>query len=93
MTNLRNKIFEKSAFPRYWKLYKTIGLYKGKGERDDPSSYRPISLLSPLSKVVEKAILIQFYQHMDENGLFNERSYTHKAGHSTLNALLDLSES
>ena len=63
-----------------------------KGERDDQTSYRPISLLSPLSKVAEKVILCQLYKHMADNGLFNMRSYAYKQGHSTLNALLDLSE-
>ena len=89
MTHLINKVFEKAIFPMHWKMYKSVGLYKGKGEREEPSSYRPISLLSPLLKVVEKAILIQIYSHMENNGLFNERSYAYKPGHSTINALLD----
>ena len=92
MTYLVNKIFETNDFPRIWKLYKSIGLYKGKEDRENSSSYRPISLLSPLSKIVEKAILIQFYTHMAENGLFNDRSYAYKDNHSTINALLDMSE-
>ena len=92
LTHLINRIIVTAEFPRHWKLYKTIGLYKGKGERDEQSSYRLISLLSPLSKVAEKVILCQLYKHMSNNRLFNTRSYAYKQGHSTLNALLDLSE-
>ena len=29
---------------------------------------------------------------MENNGLFNERSYAYKPNHSTINALLDMSE-
>ena len=50
MKYLINKIFGTAHFPRLWKLYKLIGLYKGKDKRDETGSYRLISLLSPLSQ-------------------------------------------
>ena len=89
---LVNTILDKSEYPRIWKLYKTIGIYKGKDEREELSSYRPISMLSPLSKVVEKVILFQLYEHMLNNSLFNNRSYAYKESQSTINAVLDICE-
>ena len=92
LTYLVNVIIDKSEFPRIWKIYKTIGLYKGKGEKDSPTSYRPISLLSLLSKVIEKLLLKQMSNHMIENNLYNPRSYAYKEGQSTINALIDMME-
>lgn len=92
MTHLINVILDKANFPRIWKFYKSIGIYKGKDDREELSSYRPISTLSPLFKVMEKVILIQLYEYMSTNGLFNNRSYAYKQSQSTINALMDMYE-
>ena len=55
ITYIYNFIIEKNKFPMAFKEAKVIPLYKS-GERSDPSNYRPISILSVLSKPVEKHI-------------------------------------
>ena len=44
---------EQSKVPASWKLANVIPAHK-KGDRDPVSNYRPISLLSIVSKVLEK---------------------------------------
>ena len=56
ITYIYNLIIEKNYFPRAFKEAKVIPLYKS-GERSDPSNYRPNSILSVLSKPVEKHIM------------------------------------
>ena len=54
----------------------------------------PYPFLAPCPKLWKKPFLRNYTAIwlMAQNGLFNDRSYAYKDGHSTLNALLDLSE-
>ena len=92
MTYLFNKIVDSQEFPTFWKYFIAIEIYKGKGEKDDPSSYRPIALLSPLSKLIEMELLDQMDKHMTQNNLWNPNSFAYRKHHSTTNALIDIME-
>ena len=92
MTYLWNKCVEKETFPTIWKFFKVLGLYKSKGAKEDPKFYRPISILSPLSKVIEKEMLSQMVAYMDKNKLWSKNIYAYRKNHNTTNALIDLVE-
>lgn len=47
-------MFAESSIPPSWKTAAIIPLYKGKGDRSDPSNYRPISLTPIISKIFER---------------------------------------
>ena len=47
-----NHSLSTGTFPQRWKTAKITPLFK-KGDASDPSNYRPISVLSVLSKVIE----------------------------------------
>ena len=49
-------------FPSMWKLAKILPLHK-KGNVLDPKNYRPVSILSPVSKVLERGIYDQLYSY------------------------------
>ena len=53
LTILINEFFRTGVFPAKLKIAKVITLYK-KGAADNPSNYRPISLLSIFSKFLKK---------------------------------------
>ena len=55
ITSLFNISLETGIYPSTWKLAKVTPLFK-KGSRQDPSNYRPISVLPTISKILEKAI-------------------------------------
>ena len=78
MTYLFNKIIENEEFPTFWKISKSVGLYKGKGEREDPASYRLIALSNPLSKLIEMEMLSQIDQFMTINNLWNKKSFAYR---------------
>jgi len=52
------------------------------------SSYRPISNLSFLSKLVERVVTACFISHAEENKLFPDRQLSYRRGHSTETAAL-----
>lgn len=54
------------TLPDEWKCAAITPVYKGRGSRQAPSSYRPISLLSVLSKVLERLVCAPLYEHLDK---------------------------
>ena len=64
MTHLINTSIKESTVPIAWKTAKVIPLHKG-GKKEDKNNYRPISLLSALSKILEKFIHKQVYDFVE----------------------------
>ena len=76
-------------FPTSWKLTKIIPLHK-KLNRLDPKNYRPVALLSPLSKILEKIIYTQIYNYFSNNKIFHSSLHGYRQHRSTQTALLQL---
>lgn len=53
-----------ASLPDEWRQATVIPIYKNRGSRQSSSNYRPISLLSVLSKVLERLIFDQLYAHL-----------------------------
>ena len=60
LTNLFNKSLSTCEYPTCWKEANVTPIYK-KNDKDKPNNYRPISLTSTLSKVMEKLVFKQIY--------------------------------
>ena len=54
-------------FPDLMKLAEVVPLYKSKS-RENETNYRPISLLTTMSKVVEKVVYERVYQFLVKTG-------------------------
>ena len=78
-------------FPSCWKSTKIIPLHK-KGSTLKKEHYRPVAILSPLSKVLEKVVYEQLYSYFSKNKLFSESLHGYRANRSTLTALLTMYE-
>jgi hypothetical protein len=52
---LFNRSIQEMVFPDQWKIAHVIALLK-KGDKSLPSNYRPVSLLSCVSKILEKHV-------------------------------------
>ena len=76
-------------FPSKLKIAKVIPLFK-KGDIQLFGNYSPISLLSSVSKVFEKATYGQLYEYFSSHALFNDSQYGFRKYHSTEFALLEL---
>ena len=78
-------------FPDKLKIAKVIPLYK----KDDVRSfgnYRPISLLSSISKIFERVAFNQLYDYLTSNGLLYESQYGFRKLHSTELAALEFTD-
>ena len=84
----------KSRYLKSWKRAKLIPLYKGKGiSRTDTSSYRPVSILPAMSKVVDKVVHQQLSNFMEKSGQLSHNLHVYRNGYSTTSAMLQLSDS
>ena len=57
LTNIYNHTVNQATVPKLWKTGRIIPLLKPQKPADKGKSYRPISLLSPAAKILEKIIL------------------------------------
>ena len=91
MANLINLSFSTGLFPKILKQAKIIPIFK-KGDQQDCNNYRPISLLSNISKIIAKLAHWQLYEFLE----FNNYLYTSRFGfrnlHSTNHALITITK-
>ena len=65
-------------FPRQWKYSKVLPLHK-KDSTLLPKNYRPVAILSPLSKILEKIIYEQLYNYFTTSKILHPN--LHDYGH------------
>lgn len=87
LTLLTNKSLA-SHFPASEKNAHVTPIYKGKGDKNEFSSYRPVSNISYLSKILEKVAETQIRLHLKKNNLEPQLQSAYRKGHSTETALL-----
>ena len=56
LAELFNKCLKKSCFPDWWKDLSVVPAFKNVGERSTAKKYRPVSILSVVSKVFQELI-------------------------------------
>jgi fructose-1,6-bisphosphatase/inositol monophosphatase family enzyme len=62
------------VFPTRLKYSEIIPLFKN-GDKTNVMNYRPISLLTSLSKVIEKAIFVRLLRHIKKNNILSNHQY------------------
>ncbi|GBO38462.1 putative RNA-directed DNA polymerase from transposon BS [Araneus ventricosus] len=67
LTEIINNIFNFSYFPNAWKTAVVVPILKPGKDPTIPENYRPISLLSTLSKITENFILYKLNEHLIGN--------------------------
>ena len=92
LATIVNHTFEYGIFQNKLKLGKINPPYK-KDSTDDPSNYRPISILSVFSKIIEKSMHKPLYNFFDTFQMPYPLQFGFREKHSTIHALLSLTES
>ena len=91
LSKIANFSFEQGVFPDDSKIAVVSPVYKAK----DPmyfDNYRPISLLSGFSKILERVMYNRLLKFIDKNNLLNEFQFGFRNNHSTFMALIILME-
>ena len=89
LSKLFNLSLSQGKFPSQWKQANVSPIHK-KDNRQHVSNYRPISLLSCISKVLEKVVFLKLYKYSSENSLLTEKNSGFKPLDSTINQLIHI---
>ena len=84
-------LFSRGSFPDQWKTARVIPIHK-RDSKSDPSKYRPISLLSVISKVMESSVHKQLQRYLLRHNLISNKQYGFRPNHSTADLLTVLSQ-
>ena len=86
-----NQSLESGIFPNSLKISHVIPILKKLNlDKNVFSNYRPISSISIISKILEKCVLFQFRQYLEENNLLIEEQSAYRGNHSCETALIKI---
>jgi len=86
---LVNYSFTLGIFPDDLKLAKVVPIYKT-GNKQIVSNYRPISILSSITKMFKKLIHKRLNAFFCKHAVIAQTQYGFRSGLSTMNAVLDV---
>ena len=91
--HLVNTSLREARFANKWKIAKTIPILKDKDlDKTSPNSYRPVALLSTISKVVERMAQLKLMDHLETTGQLNPNSHAYRQGLNTTSTLMQITD-
>jgi hypothetical protein len=83
-----NRSLATGTVPEDWKQANVTPIFK-KGNKQLPNNYRPISLTSISSKIMERLLKVRITNHLNEQHLMNDTQHGFREKRSCLTNLLD----
>ena len=95
LTYIFNQSLLTGIFPDEWKSARATytPLYKNSGKRNDPTNYRPISVIPVVAKIFERVVYDQLYHYLTEYCILSRYQSGFRSLHSTITALLEATDS
>lgn len=87
LTYILHSSLDQGIFFDEWKIARVQPIYKA-GSKLSVENYRPVSLLSIPSKILEKAVNTEFQEYLKVNKILTERQFGFRPNHSCETALL-----
>ena len=81
-----NKSIEMGEVPSRMKIAHVVPVHKG-NSKHELTNFRPISLLTCISKILEKIIHKQIYNFLEKNALLNDLQFGFRKNRSTIDAV------
>ncbi len=88
ITHLVNMSLEQGIVPDAMKLARVIPIHKAKS-KEEFNNYRPISLLSNVSKVLEKVVHKRLYSFLAKHNILYSNQYGFRPKRSTIDAITE----
>ena len=87
LNHIFNISLSEGKFPDDWKKARVSPIFKS-GSRDECDNYRPISILSSISKIFEKIVFDQLSQYLTTNEILTDYQSGFRKGYSTCSSSL-----
>ena len=91
ISELVNLSFTNGVFPKILKTASVTPIHK-KGDKLECNNYRPISILSNISKLIEKLMHLRLYLFLEQNQVLYKLQFGFRNKHSTNLALIEITE-
>ena len=92
LAELFNMCLNESCFPGCGKVSSVVPVFINVVERSAAKNYHPVSLLSVVSKVLEKLVNNRIVDHLEKCGLFSDFQYGFRSCRSTASLLTVVSD-
>ena len=92
VSNLFNLSVSTGIFPAMWKQATVVPLFKNRGKAEDPTNYRPVSLLPALGKALDKIQTTHLLRYLVERKLISPHQFGFMPQKSTTLQLLYLTD-
>lgn len=89
ISHIFNLALTSGVFPAVFKRALVHPIYKS-GDRGSVNNYRPISVLTILSKILEKIINSRLLNYLNSQNIISENQYGFRTGRSTEDAVLEV---
>ena len=89
---LFNKSVSEGIFPNIFKISGVTPIYKRKSSKI-VSNFRPISVLSLLSKILKKLMKNRIMKYLKRNSIIYDKQFGFREGYSTTDAILEFEDS
>jgi hypothetical protein len=87
ITRLINLSLQEGIVVDDWKVSKVTPVFKGGDDKFSKTNYRPISVISHIAKILEKAVQRQFVQYLIDNELICVDQSAYRKYHNTQTSL------
>ena len=89
---LFNKCLRESCFPDCWKVSSVVSVFNNVGERSTAKNYRPVHVLSVVTKVFEKLVNNRIVDNLEKCGFFSDFQYGFRSSQLTTDLLTVVSD-
>jgi len=89
LSHIFNLSLSKGYVPSQLKVAKIVPIFKS-GDSQSMDNYRPISLLSVFSKILERVMCARLVTYLESNNIISPNQYGFRKKHSTLHPVIHL---
>ena len=87
LCHIFNLSLKNGIVPSQMKIAKIVPIFKS-GDRTSMDNYRPISLMSCFSKILEKIVCTRLTNFLESNNIISKSQFGFRAGHSTVHPMV-----
>lgn len=90
LKHIFNLSFQQGIVQNQLKIAKVVPIFKKGGSSENVNDYRPISLLSTFSKILEKLVSNRVVSFLQENNIIDKYQFGFQASNSTVHPMIHL---